>query len=77
MNQVEFGKKCRELNKKYHVMFGEVPSPSDYTASYEEYLAAMCKAVDEKKHLLSIRVSLDHAICQIGIRSDPGFSKCC
>ncbi|NSE52916.1 hypothetical protein G4313_07750 [Coprococcus eutactus] len=54
MNQVEFGKKCRELNKKYHVMFGEVPSPSDYTASYEEYLAAMCKAVDEKKHLYDI-----------------------
>ena len=54
MNQVEFGKKCRELNKKYREMFGNVQSPSDYSVSYEEYLDAMCKALDKKKQLYEI-----------------------
>ncbi len=35
-------------------MFGNVPSPSDYSVSYEEYLDAMCKALDKKKQLYEI-----------------------
>ena len=26
MNQIEFGKRCRELNKIYHSIFGTIPS---------------------------------------------------
>lgn len=51
MNQIEFGKRCRPLNKKYFEMFGEVPSPSDFNQPYEQYLAALEKAVTEQTRL--------------------------
>lgn len=51
MNQIEFGKKCRELNKQYKELFGEIPSPSDYNQPYEKYIAAMEKAISEKVKL--------------------------
>lgn len=64
MNQVEFGKKCRPLNKKYFELFGEVPSPSDFNQPYEVYLAAMERAVSEQvklERVLSAKTVPDRA----------------
>jgi len=54
MNQIEFGKRCRELNKIYHSIFGTIPSSSDYMAPREKYLEALQKAIDEKIPLENI-----------------------
>ena len=51
MNQIEFGKKCRELNKQYKELFGEIPSPSDYNQPYEKYIVAMEKAIADNVKL--------------------------
>lgn len=51
MNQIEFGKKCRSLNKKYFEFFGETPSPSDFNQPYRVYLNALEKAVNERVKL--------------------------
>lgn len=48
MNSVEFGKKCRPYNKAYYAMFGEVPSPSDYACSNDEFLEIMRRCVEKK-----------------------------
>lgn len=66
MNQVEFGKKCRPLNRKYFEIFGEVPSPSDYNRPYGIYLEALERAVREKVKLERI---LEAYPCSQGMKS--------
>lgn len=51
MNSIEFGKLCRPLNVSYREIFGVVPCRGDYVCTQEEYLAALKKAVEEKKEL--------------------------
>lgn len=51
MNQIEFGKACRPLNEQYKALFGVVPTPVDYACNRDEYLAALKRAVVEKKQL--------------------------
>ena len=54
MNNIEFGKKCQPLNKKYFEFFNYIPTPTDYVASREEYLVALQKAVDDKVEISTL-----------------------
>lgn len=53
MTSIEFGKKCKELNKQYKELFGYVPCPADYvvSVSQDEYFVALKMAVKEKREL--------------------------
>ena len=54
MNNIEFGKKCQPLNKKYYALFGYIPTPSDYVATREEYANALQSAVDSKVEIFTL-----------------------
>lgn len=54
MNNIEFGKKCQPLNKKYYELFKYIPTPSDYIATREEYLVALQSAVDNEVEISTI-----------------------
>jgi hypothetical protein len=48
---MEFNRKCRPYSIAYRDMFGTIPSPSDYACTNEEFLAAITRAIDEKKEI--------------------------
>lgn len=54
MNNIEFGKKCQPLNKKYFELFKYVPTPTDYIATREEYIIALQSAIDDKVEISTI-----------------------
>lgn len=54
MNNIEFGKKCQPLNKKYYELFKYIPTPSNYIATREEYLVALQSAVDNEVEIYTI-----------------------
>lgn len=54
MNNIEFGKKCQPLNKKYYGLFKYIPTPSDYIATRDEYLVALQSAVDNEVEISTI-----------------------
>ena len=54
MNNIEFGKKCQPLNKKYFELFEYVPTPTDYIATREEYIIALQSAIDDKVEISTI-----------------------
>ena len=54
MNNIEFGKKCQPLNKKYFEIFKYIPTPTDYIATREEYIVALQTAVDNKVEISTI-----------------------
>ena len=54
MNNIEFGKKCQQLNKKYYELFKYIPTPSDYIATRDEYLVALQSAVDNEVEISTI-----------------------
>lgn len=54
MNNIEFGKKCQPLNKKYYELFKYIPTPSDYIATRDEYLVALQSAVDNEVEISTI-----------------------
>jgi len=51
MNEIQFNKSIRELNKKYCALFNTIPCIQDYSCSREEYVNALTKAIDEKKEI--------------------------
>lgn len=59
MNNIEFGKKCQPLNKKYFELFKYIPTPTDYMASREEYIIALQYAVDNKVEISTILKKLE------------------
>ena len=48
MEKIEFLKKCQPYNQKYYELFGETPISIEYIATYEEYLQALQKSVENK-----------------------------
>ena len=54
MNNVEFGKRCQPLNKRYFEIFKYIPTPTDYIATREEYIVALQTAVDNKVEISTI-----------------------
>lgn len=54
MNNIEFGKKCQPLNKKYFELFEYIPTPTDYIATRDEYIIALQSAVDNKVEISTI-----------------------
>ena len=46
MNSREFSKKCQPLNQQYAGLFGCIPSPRDFAASWGDYYDALSKAVE-------------------------------
>ncbi len=53
MTSVEFGKKCRELNRKYREIFNEVPCWDDYVCTQEEFINALNKSILTKSEISS------------------------
>lgn len=47
MERIEFLKKCQPYNKRYYELFNTVPVAMEYIATYEEYLEALKKCVEE------------------------------
>ena len=54
MNNIEFGKKCQPLNKKYFELFKYIPTPTDYVATREEYLVALQSSVDNRVEISTL-----------------------
>lgn len=49
MDMIEFGMACKPLNREYKVLFGTIPTPSNYACTREEYYSALQKAIAEGK----------------------------
>lgn len=48
MNEIEFNKSIRELNKQYRTLFGSIPCIQNFSCTRENYIAALRKAVEDK-----------------------------
>lgn len=59
MNNIEFGKKCQPLNKKYFEIFKYIPTPSDYVANREEYVLALQTSVENKVEISTILTKVE------------------
>ena len=49
MNSREFGIACKELNHIYRDLFGEVPVPTEYSCTREQFFDALKQSVAERK----------------------------
>ena len=51
MNEIQFNKSIRDLNKRYFEIFNTIPKIQDYSCSREEYVEALTKSVEERKEI--------------------------
>lgn len=48
MTSREFAQKCKELNKQYYALFGNIPCVADYACTQDDFFVALQKAVANK-----------------------------
>lgn len=48
MNEIEFNKSIRNLNKLYRALFGSIPCIQNFSCSRESYINALRKSVEDK-----------------------------